>query len=259
MADKTISIRHAPGGVLTDYDAAPYLRDAGNTYGVRRVSDGVVMLAPTALTADGTGQYSITVTGLAADGTEYEYALERTYLGQLRRTVRQFTVTAGGASGFWTTQDVDLNNDNSSTATVWQRAIDWVDALVDRIFTQAGYERPTDLTLTDYVLASGYAAAIARNELHKGRGQTETNGAGGPAAGGVYQKEADEAEAALRQMAEQGVDFPARTEDDGSASRVLPQSIAPDRDPMGHLVSTSLNPRPYLQPYGFGCGNAWGW
>jgi hypothetical protein len=181
-------------------------------------------------------------------------------------------IAYGAAVGFWTTQaqveqefgvpncaeDVDLNNTGAGTAAVWQQALNWVDSLIDRIFAQAGYARPTDLTSTDYILVSGYAASMVRNEIHGGRGSTETNGAGGPATGGVFQKDADEAEAAIREMAQDGVSFPAALDDDGTASRVLPQSIAPDRDPLGRLVSTTLNPRPYVRPYGYGC-YGWGW
>jgi len=101
------------------------------------------------------------------------------------------SITPGEAVGFWTTQaqveqqygvdncaqDVNLNDDGTGTAAVWQQALDWVDALVDRIFKRAG--RPTDLTLADYKLASGYAGDIVRNQIHEGRGATETNGAGG--------------------------------------------------------------------------------
>jgi hypothetical protein len=174
----------------------------------------------------------------------------------------------GSAVGFWETQaqveqkfgvtstglDVDLNNTGAGTAAVWQQALDWVDALVDRIFGQAGYSRPTDLTSTDYVLASGYAASIVRNELHKARGWTELTGQPtGQGAGGVFQKEADEAEAKLRSMAVRGVSFAKVS----TEANVGPSSIAPSYDRFGYPVRTSANSWPVM-PWGYGWGYG-GW
>jgi hypothetical protein len=266
MADKTISIRHAPDGVVADYDSAPFLRDAGNTYGVRRVSDGAVMLAPTALTQTDTGVYSITVTGLAADGTEYEYALERTYLGLLRRTVTQFTVTAGGAIGFWTTQaaveqtygldncdtDVDLSDNGQGKPAVWQQALDLTDARIDLLIAGYGKSRPVAQSGTAYNYVNRVAQAQVRRDIHRPRGSQETNAAGGPNTGGVFDKEADELWAELESYLESGsLDFPDVTDTAGEVQGTAPVMLRPTVDAEGRaLVAAATFDRPYWDPNG---------
>jgi hypothetical protein len=255
---KVIRFAHRIAGVLTDATSVT-LNDDTATYGVRRVDTGaVVVAAGTAFTHDGTGLYSYTLTGLTA-GVTYQFSVEKVYAGETKRWAGTFTLS-GNAAGFWTTQaqveqefgvtncaeDVDLNNTGAGTAAVWQQALNWVDSLIDRIFAQAGYARPTDLTSTDYMLVSGYAASMVRNEIHGGRGSTETNGAGGPATGGVFQKDADEAEAAIREMAEDGVSFPEIFDPAGQAQGNAPVILRPTIDEEGRAVAVAAD---YQRPY----------
>src|SRR6476620_3689000 len=109
------------------------------------------------------------------------------------------------ATGFWTTQaaveqiyadvntslDADLNNDGTGVAAVWQRALNNTDARIDLLLASYLKTRPASQSGTSYTFVSEVAAAQVRYILHKGRGQTESNAAGGPNVGGVYKKEAD--------------------------------------------------------------------
>ena len=104
MATKRISVQWQPGGVLTDADSVTF-NDAGGTYGVRRKDDLTSVLpAGTALTHDGVGLYSATLTGLI-DGVEYEYNVEVVDGAITERGYSDFV--AGAVTGFGSLAEMD--------------------------------------------------------------------------------------------------------------------------------------------------------
>lgn len=90
MSDRVIRIVHRIEGVLADLTSAK-LRDATNTYGIKRVDTDAVAVAPgTDFVHDGVGAYSYTAVGLVS-GVQYEAAVERVYAGEIKRTMFRFT------------------------------------------------------------------------------------------------------------------------------------------------------------------------
>jgi hypothetical protein len=93
MSNKQISFKHKVQGVLTDATSV-VLRDATNTYGLRRVDTSAVIVASgTAFGHDGAGLYSTSFTGLVG-GVNYQYAVEWVYAGETKREVRTFAAAA---------------------------------------------------------------------------------------------------------------------------------------------------------------------
>lgn len=84
MTTKTVQMRFDIAGVLTDVTSA-VLRDATNTFGVRRTDTNAVIVASgTAMTHLSTGLYAYTFTEPIA-GLDYEYVIELVYLGITKR------------------------------------------------------------------------------------------------------------------------------------------------------------------------------
>lgn len=84
MTTKTVQLRFDIAGTLTDVTSA-VLRDATNTFGVRRTDTNVVIVASgTAMTHLSTGLYAYTFTEPEA-GLNYEYVIEFIYLGITKR------------------------------------------------------------------------------------------------------------------------------------------------------------------------------
>lgn len=93
MSTKLITFKHSVSGVLTNATSVK-LSDPTAAYGLRRVSDGSVVVADAAdFTHDSTGVYSYAASGLTA-GVEYEYWIEWVYGGATKRVDRLFTAGA---------------------------------------------------------------------------------------------------------------------------------------------------------------------
>jgi len=260
LSTTTLQFELRQGGTLTDPDGnSVLLSDATGTYGARRTDTLATVVADgTPMVRQSAGVYTYDVTDPAA-GLTYQWVAEYAVNGVTKHDTFTAYAYGSGVVGFWSSQsqveqqygkdntglDADLDDDGTGTASVWQAALNFTDALIDRIFRVAGYSRPTDLSLSDYVLASGYAAAIVRNELHKARGSTEANAAGGPSTGGVYQKDADAAVASLEEMAEQGVAFPRPGTDAGGQGNA-PVVLHLTQDEYGRPIGPASN---YMRPY----------
>jgi hypothetical protein len=132
----------------------------------------------------------------------------------------------GSAIGFWTTQaaveetygvanlgvDADINDNGEGTAAVWQRALNDVDAWIDRLFRANGYPlvRPADKTASlDYPAIEPLARDLVRVRLYRARGWADTRGLGntGGDVAGAFAKLERDAKAELQQIAQEGVDW----------------------------------------------------
>jgi len=168
------------------------------------------------------------------------------------------------ATSFWTSQsnveqiygvdnceqDVNLNDNGAGTDAVWQQALDNTDARIDLLIATYGKARPTDLTSGAYRFASRVASAQVRNDLHKGRGQTEGTAGGGPNVGGVYAKEAaDLWDELVGYLEEQVIDFPDVTDTAGEIVGTAPQLLRPTVDSEGlPLQPVGSSGQPHWDP-----------
>jgi hypothetical protein len=175
------------------------------------------------------------------------------------------TTPASSASvdGFWTTQaiveqiygvencaeDVDLNNDGTGTAAVWQRALDTTDARMDVSIATVGLSRPVVFTGAAFRFAQRVASAQVRRDIHRARGVQETNAQGGPNTGGVYEKEAADLWGEWLELLERGgTDFPAIDSDSGGEGNA-PAVLRPTEDEYGRAVGVAAGGSSYLGPY----------
>lgn len=94
-------------GSLADADATPTMSDADTTFGVRRVSDGVVLIAAgTAMTRESLGVYSYTFSGAVA-GVAYEYAMRAVVDSAVRYLQEMSTLTVVSSMSYLTVSDAD--------------------------------------------------------------------------------------------------------------------------------------------------------
>lgn len=94
MADLLIRRTIKIGGVLTDADSPPVLRDPTAAFGMRRADTlAIVVAAGTALTKVATGVYERTVTDLVV-GVTYTYWIETAIKGQPTRVEKSYTPAA---------------------------------------------------------------------------------------------------------------------------------------------------------------------
>jgi hypothetical protein len=206
--------------------------------------------------------------GFDASSTE---TVSRGTYGYLSGGVWYETEPLGTAVGFWTSQaavqqvygidntalDANLSDDGSGVAAVWQRALDNTDARMDLLVASYLKARPAAQSGTAYTFASRVAAAQVRYDLHKGRGQTESNPAGGPNAGGVHKREADDLWAELEGYLEEGVlDFPDVLDSSGAVQGTAPQILRPTMDAEGRPLAVAGT---YDRPYWDGNSGWWRW
>lgn len=265
MSTTTLQFELRQGGTLTDPDGnSVLLSDATGTYGARRTDTlGIVVADGTPMVRQSAGVYTADVTDPAA-GLTYQWVAEYAVGGVTKHDTFTAYAYGAGLTGFWTTQaqvqqiyadentslDADLNNDGTGTAAVWQRALDSTDARLDLLMASYLKTRPASQSGTSYTFVSRVAAAQVRYELHKGRGQTEANAAGGPNVGGVYKKEADDLWAELvGYLDEQVIDFPDVTDTAGAIAGTAPVMLRPTVDAEGRtLVAAADYDRPYFDP-----------
>jgi hypothetical protein len=109
-------------------------------------------------------------------------------------------------------EDANLSDDGSGVAAVWQRALDDVDAWIDRLFRANGFTpaRPPDPAASiDYPVISQDARALVRVRLYYARGWADTRGLGntGGDVAGAFAKLERDAKAELKLIADEGVDW----------------------------------------------------
>lgn len=194
----TFSFDLAIGGVATDADSTPLLRDAGGTFGVRRTDTGVVVvgISPPASYShgSGTGVYEYTLTG-ALPGVTYEFAYEVVINGVTYHGLDSKTMPAGvTAVGKYVTQlqleahyDADVirlwsrkSPDATSTdVAAVQAAITTGEALVDSklrkryLLPLTGPSGTGPLSGTDAAILLGIARPIVAAELFFSRPQQQ--------------------------------------------------------------------------------------
>jgi hypothetical protein len=93
MSSRNVKFRYNLNGVPTDVTTA-VLRDPTGAFGLRRVSNGAVVLPQnTAIPRISAGRYLLAVPGLTA-GVQYEYWVEWTVGGETDRRQKFFTITS---------------------------------------------------------------------------------------------------------------------------------------------------------------------
>lgn len=103
---RTLSVQNKIGGVLTDLTSCR-LNDPTSAFGVKRTdTNAVIVAAGTAFTHDGTGLYSIAVTGLLA-GVEYQAYVETIYAGETSRDPVTWTAVDSSVSLYCTLEEAD--------------------------------------------------------------------------------------------------------------------------------------------------------
>jgi hypothetical protein len=119
-------------GALADADSTPTMSDPTGAFGVRRISDGVVMVAAgTAMTRESLGVYSYTFSGAVA-GVPYEYAIRAVVDGAVRYLQEPSTLTVVSSMSYLTLSDADaiaatlplLDAYNAASTTAKQKALE---------------------------------------------------------------------------------------------------------------------------------------
>lgn len=226
-----ISFSHKVSGVPTDVTSAK-LNDAASAYGVRRVSNGAVIVAAgTALAHDGTGLYSYSVPSLTP-GVAYEAWIEWVYAGETKRVRQLFTASSAGIGVHFTTKDgtrdtaghvnadtyadKDGDADPDKIAAAWEDALARTDAEIIQAFRVRLFEagKGTAANFATYDLVPGAVADASDSawldetarwgtivKLYEGRGQADDGTSAGPSPDGkmeVLRKRYEERLEAIR-------------------------------------------------------------
>jgi hypothetical protein len=146
----TLRKRHTYNGVLTDYTSLVF-SDPTGTFGLRRVSDGTVVVADsTPYVKTSTGVYEYTTPALIA-GEPYEYWEYWSYGGETDRRQVFFTAASAthygsraGMEGWYGTGNLaawaDLNANGNATeiAAQVENGLTYADNLIDLLAIEAG-------------------------------------------------------------------------------------------------------------------------